>query len=53
MVPEATDLVAGIENRLMLFLSDPLGAPIANAAVALTAPSGEKLGTATPPSPPR
>jgi len=47
LVPEATDLVAGIENRLMLFLSDPLGAPIANAAVALTAPSGEKLGATT------
>ncbi|MEI9935614.1 MAG: MG2 domain-containing protein [Pseudomonadota bacterium] len=47
LVPEATDLVAGIENRLMLFLSDPLGAPIANATVALSAPSGEKLGATT------
>ncbi|MEI9947674.1 MAG: MG2 domain-containing protein [Pseudomonadota bacterium] len=47
LVPEATDLVPGIENRLMLFLSDPLGAPIENAKITLTAPSGERLGATT------
>lgn len=31
-VPEATSLVPGIENEIALFVSDPLGAPIANAA---------------------
>ena len=47
LVPEATDLVAGIENRLMLFLTDPLGGPIENAKVVLTTPSDEKLGATT------
>ena len=32
LVPEATDLVPGVENRLQLFVSDPLGAPIGGAA---------------------
>jgi hypothetical protein len=47
LVPEATDVVAGIENRLLLFLTDPLGAPIANANVALTTPEKDKLGATT------
>ena len=46
LVPEATDVVQGIENRLMLFLSDPLGAPLAKAHIALSTPSGD-LGATT------
>jgi hypothetical protein len=33
LVPEATSLVPGVENRLHLFATDPLGAPIADATV--------------------
>jgi alpha-2-macroglobulin-like protein len=33
LVPEATSLVPGVENRLHLFATDPLGAPVADAAV--------------------
>jgi len=47
LVPEATDLVEGIENRLMLFLTDPLGAPIAGASVSLTGSAGAALGATT------
>lgn len=35
LVPEGTVLVPGIENRVDLFVTDPLGAPIAEAAVQL------------------
>jgi hypothetical protein len=35
LVPEATALIPGISNRLLLFANDPLGAPIAGAEVAL------------------
>jgi hypothetical protein len=37
IVPEATALVPGIENRLELFVTDPLGAPIAGAEAVVTA----------------
>ncbi len=45
VVPEATSLVPGIENRIDLFVSDPLGAPIANATATISA--GAKTLTAT------
>jgi alpha-2-macroglobulin-like protein len=36
LVPEAAELVTGIENRFHLFATDPLGAPIADAEVELS-----------------
>lgn len=35
VIPEATRLVAGVDNRLLVFVSDPAGAPIADADVAV------------------
>ncbi|HEX4475306.1 MAG TPA: alpha-2-macroglobulin family protein, partial [Polyangiaceae bacterium] len=35
VVPESTTIVPGLPNRLEVFASDPLGAPIANAPVSL------------------
>ena len=46
LVPEATELVAGIENRLNLFVTDPLGAPMADAEVSVT-PQGEEAISVT------
>lgn len=37
LVPESGALVPGIENQLLLFATDPLGSPLANADVQLTA----------------
>lgn len=37
LVPESGTLVPGIENQLLLFATDPLGTPLANADVQLTA----------------
>ncbi|MFO0572046.1 MAG: MG2 domain-containing protein [Polyangiaceae bacterium] len=45
LVPEATALVPGLENRLSLFVTDPLGAPIAGAAAEVQA--GSKTLNAT------
>jgi hypothetical protein len=36
VVPESTTLVAGLENRLQVFVLDPLGAPVAHAKVKLS-----------------
>jgi alpha-2-macroglobulin-like protein len=47
LVPESTTLVPGVENHLDLFASDPLGAPVPAAAVALTVPGGEVLAGTT------
>ena len=46
LVPEATSLVPGVENKLQLFVSDPLGAPIGSATAAVTA-GGQTLDTTT------
>lgn len=46
LVPEGTRIVPGLENQLDLFLSDPLGAPIASTAVAVDA-YGEALTVTT------
>ncbi len=40
LVPEGTELIAGLENRLNLFITDPLGAPRAQAHATLT-PDGQ------------
>jgi uncharacterized membrane protein YgcG len=36
LVPEATVLVSGVENRLDLFVTDPTGAPVANASATIS-----------------
>ncbi len=46
LVPEATSLVPGVANRLQLFVSDPLGAPIGSATAQITA-GGQTLDTTT------
>jgi uncharacterized protein YfaS (alpha-2-macroglobulin family) len=43
LVPEATQIVPGVDNQLLLFVSDPLGTPIANANITVTPPSGTLL----------
>jgi uncharacterized protein YfaS (alpha-2-macroglobulin family) len=45
VVPEATDIVPGIENHLSLFVTDPLGEPVAGASATVT--TGTKPQTAT------
>ncbi len=40
VVPEAGKLVAGVENLLSVFVTDPLGAPVAGAEVTLDLGSG-------------
>ena len=47
LVPESGSLVPEIENALMLFATDPLGAPLANADVHITAPDGSDLVATT------
>lgn len=47
LVPESGSLVPGIENELLLFATDPLGTPLANADVHITAPDGSELAAAT------
>jgi hypothetical protein len=47
LVPESGALVPDIENELLLFATDPLGTPLANAAVHLTAPDGSELDATT------
>jgi uncharacterized protein YfaS (alpha-2-macroglobulin family) len=36
LVPEGTELVPGVENRLLVFVTDPVGAPMANVTVSVT-----------------
>jgi len=45
LVPEATQVVPGLENRFHLFATDPLGAPIPDAEVELT--GGAELSART------
>jgi hypothetical protein len=47
LVPESGALVPNIENSLLLFATDPLGTPLANAAVELTTPDGTPLAATT------
>ena len=45
LVPEAGELVPDVDNRLHLFASDPLGAPVADAEVQLQGDSSGKHST--------
>lgn len=45
LVPDATTIVPGVDNRLDLFVSDPTGAPLANAACAVDVPGATLTGT--------
>ncbi len=45
VIPEGTQLIAGIENRLHVFVTDPLGSPVRSAKVELQ--TGEKALTVT------
>ncbi len=47
LVPESTSLVPGIENRLNLFVTDPLGAPVADAEVTLRPDGGDAVELTT------
>lgn len=47
LVPESGALVPNIENQLLLFATDPLGAPLAKAAVHLVAPDDTTLEATT------
>ncbi len=47
LVPESTELVPGIENKLLVFASDPLGAPLAAATATVKAPDGSTLKATT------
>jgi alpha-2-macroglobulin-like protein len=47
VVPESGALVPGVENQLLLFATDPLGAPLADADVAIVPPSGAELTAKT------
>ena len=47
LVPEATQLAAGLDNELDLFVTDPLGAPIAGAAAVITTPDGKSAPVTT------
>ena len=43
LVPEARELVPGVGNILLLFVTDPLGEPIPNTDAVITVPDGRKL----------
>lgn len=47
LVPEARDLVPGVPNRLSLFVTNPLGEPIADADAVIVTPDGSALPTRT------
>lgn len=47
LVPEASQIVPGVENTLLLFVNDPLGAPLGKIDVAIQTPDGEMLEART------
>ncbi len=47
IVPESTDLVPGIENRLLVFATDPLGSPLPNTALSVNTPNQSTLQATT------
>ncbi|WP_437581534.1 MG2 domain-containing protein [Sorangium sp. So ce887] len=47
LVPEARELVPGVPNTLLLFITDPLGAPIPDTDAVITAPDGAQLAART------
>ncbi|WP_437942506.1 MG2 domain-containing protein [Sorangium sp. So ce341] len=47
LVPEARELVPGVPNTLLLFVTDPLGEPIPEIDAVITAPDGARLTART------
>ncbi|XXX82437.1 MG2 domain-containing protein [Sorangium sp. So ce134] len=47
LVPEARELVPGVPNTLLLFVTDPLGEPIPDIDAVITAPDGAELTART------
>ncbi|MCU0690683.1 MAG: MG2 domain-containing protein, partial [Polyangiaceae bacterium] len=47
LVPESTQLVPSMENRLDLFLTDPLGAPLGGIAASVSLPNGTRQAVTT------
>ncbi|MGK4004529.1 MG2 domain-containing protein [Sorangium sp. So ce1036] len=47
LVPEARELVRGVPNTLLLFVTDPLGAPLADTDAVIVAPDGSELSART------
>lgn len=47
LIPESTEIVAGLDNDLDLFVTDPLGAPIAGAAAVVVAPDSKSFPATT------
>lgn len=47
LVPEGSELVAGMANDLSVFVTDPLGAPVGSAVVTLNTPEGEQIEATT------
>ncbi|WP_437747508.1 MG2 domain-containing protein [Sorangium sp. So ce1504] len=47
LVPEARELVPGIPNTLLLFVTDPLGAPLPDTEAVITAPDRTQLTART------
>ncbi len=47
LVPEGTELVPGIDNVLSLFVTDPLGSPLAGAEATITPKGGEAIELTT------
>jgi uncharacterized protein YfaS (alpha-2-macroglobulin family) len=47
IVPEGQQIVPGVDNALLVFVTDPLGAPVPNAPVTVAAPDGRTLSATT------
>lgn len=47
LVPEARELVPGVPNTLLLFVTDPLGAPLPDTEAVIEAPDGSRLTART------
>ncbi|WP_437972064.1 MG2 domain-containing protein [Sorangium sp. So ce260] len=47
LVPEARELVPGVPNTLLLFVTDPLGEPIPDTEAVIKAPDGARLTART------
>jgi alpha-2-macroglobulin-like protein len=47
LIPDSTQLVAGLDNELDLFVTDPLGAPLAGAAAVVLAPDSQSFPATT------
>ncbi|XXT24051.1 MG2 domain-containing protein [Sorangium sp. So ce429] len=47
LVPEARELVPGVSNTLLLFVTDPLGEPLPDTEAVIEAPDGSRLTART------